>query len=268
VASIRLWFSAAGAVEGRTLTDSNAVRSTKIEFSFSLRHWCLWQSEEISIQHAWPGGQALPVDGGNADVRFLPMMQRRRLSPLARAACAVAWDCRERAGDMPTVFFTHHGESQYYFEMLQDMAAGEAVSPSRFSLCVHNAVAGLYSLQTGSVLPYVSLAGGTEGLFAAFIEASGLLLEVPQVLVVCYEQALPEAYQAYQSVENKTWALAMVLGRSGMPGYCLRLAREVNTDLKSSDRQQTDLTQAIISGQRSGFQQLEKSIWHWSLDDA
>ena len=210
----------------------------------------------------------LPVDGGSADVSFLPMMQRRRLSPLARAACAVAWHCRERAGDMPTVFFTNHGESQYYFEMLQDMAAGEAVSPSRFSLCVHNAIAGLYSLQTGSVLPYVSLAGGTEGLFGAFIEASGLLLEVPQVLVVCYEQPLPQVYQAYLTVEKKTWALAMVLARPGTSGYCLRLAREANTGSKSLDQQQTDLIQTIISGRRSGFQQLEKSIWHWSLNGA
>ena len=266
--SIRLWFFAAGPVEGRTLTGSHAVGGTKIELSFSLRHWCLWQSEQVSTQQAWPGGQVLPVDGGSADVSFLPMMQRRRLSPLARAACAVAWRCRERAGDMPSVFFTHHGESQYYFEMLQGMAAGEAVSPSRFSLCVHNAIAGLYSLQTGSVLPYVSLAGGTEGLFAAFIEASGLLLEVPQVLVVCYEQPLPEAYRAYLSVENKTWALAMVLARPGASDYCLRLTREVVADLDAPDQQQFDLIQAIVSGRQSGFQQLEKSLWHWSLSNA
>jgi len=250
------------------LTDSHAAGSTQIALSFSLRHWCLWQSENDLTQNPWPGGQVLPYNEGNADVGFLPMMQRRRLSPLARAACAVAWCCREVAGDMPSVFFSSHGESQYYFEMLQDMAVGEPVSPSRFSLCVHNAIAGLYSLQTSSMLPYVCLAGGTEGLFAAFIEASGLLLEVPQVLVVCYEQPLPEVYQAYVSSENRTWALAMVLARPDNPGYRLRLDREAVIGLTSPDRQQINWVQAIANGQRNGICTLEKSRWHWSLDSA
>ena len=242
--------------------------STKRELRFSVRTWAIWQSDEVSTQHVWPCGRVLPYNNGNADVSFLPMMQRRRLSPLARAACAVAWHCRDVAGDTPTVFFSHHGESQYYFEMLQDMAAGESVSPSRFSLCVHNAIAGLYSLQTTSVLPYVSLAGGTEGLFAAFIEAGGLLLEVPQVMVVCYEQPLPKTYQPYVSVANKTWALAMVLARPRESENCLRLARKAATELKSQCKQPLDLVQAILSGQRNGHSNLERSIWHWSFDDA
>jgi hypothetical protein len=111
---------------------------------------------------------------------------------------------------MPAVFFSSHGESQYYFEMLHGIAAHEDVSPSRFSLCVHNAIAGLSSVHSASFEPYVSLSGGEEGVFAAFLEAGGLLLETPQVLVVWYEQPLPDAYRAYLTTSETTWALAMV----------------------------------------------------------
>ncbi|MDD2759407.1 MAG: beta-ketoacyl synthase chain length factor, partial [Methylomonas sp.] len=200
--------------------------------------------------------------GGSADVDFLPMMQRRRLSPLARGACAVAWHARRAGGDMPVVYFSRHGESRYYFEMLQGMAAGEAVSPSRFSLCVHNAVAGLFSIQSQSHLPYVCLAGGTEELFAAFVEAGGQLLEVPQVMVVCYEQPLPEVYGRYVSSSPMTWALAMVLGREEASGLRLHLARNRAVDCNGGS---STLIHAIADGLLEGYTALERSLWRWSL---
>lgn len=247
--------------------DSGEIQSSESELCFSLKHWCLWQSAQVSTQNCWPGGEVLPSNNGSADVGFLPMMQRRRLSPLARAACAVAWNCRQTVGDIPTIFFSRHGESQYYFEMLQAMAANEPVSPARFSLCVHNAIAGLFSFQSQSFLPYVSLAGGTEDLFAAFIEAAGQLLDVPQVMLVCYDQPLPPLYQNYVSSSPVTWALAMVLSRSDISGCRLRFKREAFHG-SCLPEQSADLVQAMIDGRHQGHTALERSVWYWSLEDA
>ncbi len=237
-------------------------------FGFTLRHWCLWQSKETPADGCWPGGEVLPCNSGSAEVGFLPMMQRRRLSPLARAASAVAWRCRQEGGDMPSVFFSSHGESQYYFEMLEGLAAGEEVSPSRFSLCVHNAIAGLSSFHSASFLPYVSLAGGTEGMFAAFLEAAGCLLETPKVLLVCYGQPLPEAYRAYLATPETTWALGMVLERDDSPGLKLRFARRPATGSILLEGDGQSLIRAILEGRRSAQCRLEQSIWRWSLDNA
>lgn len=234
---------------------------------FTLQHWCLWQSEEPPLVDHWPGGEVLPYNGGSADVGFLPMMQSRRLSPLARAACAVANHCRQKNGDMPSVFFSSHGESQYYFEMLEGIAAHEDVSPSRFSLCVHNAIAGLSSFHSTSFQPYVSLSGGTEGLFAVFLEAGGLLLETPKVLVVWYEQPLPDAYRAYLATSETTWALAMVLTKAGNPGHQLRLVRRPGEGLSTTEDSAESLVQAILENRRSSLCHLNRSIWQWSLDD-
>ena len=219
------------------------------------------------MHKTWPGGEVLPFNNNSADVSFLPMMQRRRLSPLARAACAVAWQCQQKHGDMPTVFFSSHGESQYYFQILENLATEHGISPSRFSLCVHNAIAGLSSLHSTSFQPYVSLAGGTEGLFAAFLEAAGMLLDEPQVLLVGYEQPLPAAYQTYAASPDTTWALAMVLSRSGDTGHQLVLTREPGNELDVSEEPQTNLIQAILAGERHGQTRLESSHWRWSLND-
>lgn len=234
---------------------------------FTLKHWCLWQSTATATEHCWPGGEVLPDMGGSADVNFLPMMQRRRLSPLAKAACAVAWNCRLAEGDMPSVFYSAHGESGYYFEMLDDMTAGEAISPSRFSLSVHNAIAGQFSLHSESRLPYVALAGGSEGLFAGFLEAAGILLEVPQVMLICYEQPLPEVYWPYLSTPANTWALAMVLARADTSGQQLRLFRNHITDPAVTTNTDSTLIQNILTGQRNACCQLQYARWQWSLAD-
>lgn len=240
----------------------------KTGFSFTLNYWCLWQNKAHPTHDNWPGGEVLPFNGNAADVSFLPMMQRRRLSPLARAACAVAWQCQQKYGDMPTVFYSSHGESQYYFEILENLVAQQGVSPSRFSLCVHNAIAGLSSLHSASFLPYVALAGGTEGLFAAFLEAAGMLLDVPRVLLVCYEQPLPIAYQAYVSSSDTTWAMAMVLARAGEAGYQLHFSRKPGSPSEFIETQSPSLLQSMLNGRRQGQSQMGKSHWHWSLADA
>ncbi|AEG02530.1 beta-ketoacyl synthase chain length factor [Methylomonas methanica] len=247
---------------------STPVSSAASPLDFTLRHWCLWQSGPTpATATVWPGGQTLPNQTGTADVNFLPMLQRRRLSPLARAACAVAWHCRLNCGDMPAVFFSCHGESQYYLEILSGLASDGSVSPSRFSLCVHNAIGGLHSLHSESLQAYVSLAGGSEGFFTPFPEAAGLLLETPQVLIVWYEQPLPAIYQAYLARSGQTWALAMVLSKAGQPGPQLQLLREAKVTSADSGNDESDLVQAILSNRRSGRCRLERSHWHWNLTD-
>jgi hypothetical protein len=194
---------------------------------FTLERWCLWQSVECRPNTAWPCGEVLPCREGGADAGFLPLMQRRRLSPLAKAAISVAWPCREGFPDLPAVFASRHGESRYYFEMLNELARSEPLSPSRFSLSVHNAIAGLYSLYGETRSPYVAIAPGEEGVSAALLEAAGLIAEHPEgrVLVVWYEQPLPAEYRSYTGGPDFTLALAMRLGGPSLRGPQLRVRR-------------------------------------------
>ncbi len=240
---------------------------SEIRLNFTLQHGCLWQSVDIFNGTPWPDGEILPCNGGFADVSFLTPMQSRRLSPLAKAANAVAWHCLQKCGKMPAVFYSSHGESHYYFDMLQAMAEREMMSPSRFSLCVHNAIAGLSSFHSNNTLPYVSLAGGTDGLFAAFLEVGGMLLETPQVLLVCYEQTLPDAYRPYLASPETTWAFAMVLSKAGGSGRQLRLTRWPDPSGPVTEDCAQKLIQTLMEGGSSPVYHLGRSSWQWSLDN-
>src|SRR3990167_8490805 len=76
----------------------------------SMDDWCAW--------HQTPS--RLPDSGAQPDVGFLPAMQRRRLSRLARMAFHVAWPLAEAQGPMPMVFACRHGETPRTLAILTD----------------------------------------------------------------------------------------------------------------------------------------------------
>jgi hypothetical protein len=94
-----------------------------------------------------------------------------------------------------------------------------------------------------------------------------MLLEVPKVLLVWYEQPLPDAYRAYLATSETTWALAMVLSGSGNPGQQLRLTRRPGEGLSTDKDSSKSLVQAILENRRSSLCHLDRSIWQWDLDD-
>ena len=121
-------------------------------------------------------------------------MQRRRLSPLAKAAMATTHPLL--AGrDMPVLCCSVHGEAQRTYALLQDVAAGEPLSPTAFGLSVHNAIVGQLSISLGIHSPALALAGGDFPLLSGFLEAAAMLEEgTPELLLQFYEEPLPELY--------------------------------------------------------------------------
>jgi hypothetical protein len=158
---------------------------------------------------------------------FIPKLQQRRLSPLARAAFNAIDPCMKAGETLPTVFSSAHGEVGKALEMLQTIQNGEELSPTAFSLSVHNAIAGLYSIAYRNQQEITVIAPGLEGMAPAFVEALGLIYEgAEQVLVVLYDEPIAEFYPVAPFKLNGefTCALAMRLSLSG-EGMPLRLNR-------------------------------------------
>ncbi|WP_164669916.1 beta-ketoacyl synthase chain length factor, partial [Pseudomonas viridiflava] len=96
---------------------------------------------------------------------------------------------------MPLVFVSRHGETPRTFEILRDLAADEPMSPTQFSLSVHNAVIGLWSILRGETSEMTALATAGDGLENWAFEAAALLAEgAPAVLLVVTEEQPPHAY--------------------------------------------------------------------------
>lgn len=151
--------------------------------NFNIAQWRAWAPglESVDDWQAW-SRQPVVLQSSNAapDVSFLPAMQRRRLSRLARMAFSVGWPLAEGLEQLPLVFISRHGETPRTFDILSDLAADQPLSPTQFSLSVHNAVIGLWSIMRGETSEMTALAAAGDGLEHGMLEAAALLGKAPR----------------------------------------------------------------------------------------
>lgn len=185
---------------------------------FILQKWAVWPplqadaGQDSARQEEWLAG--------------VPKMLKRRLSPLAKIVFCAANQCIDGHTSVPAVFSSSHGELAKSFAMMEMLAAGEEISPTAFSLSVHNAIAGLFSMAWRNKLQCTVIAPGEEGLAAAFIEALGLLQEgAEQVLLVFYDEPLVGFYPSapFKLSMHDSCALALRIAKSG-EGQALTLS--------------------------------------------
>ena len=163
---------------------------------FSIAQWAAWAPglTDATAWRAWlaaPG--ALPAEGTPA-LAEMPAMMRRRVDRLGRVALQAAYWGLGDTRDCPIVFASRYGSIGRSIELLQQLAAEDAVSPTGFSMSVHNAIAAQFSIARQDAGNYTAVAAGDETVEAAFTEALGLLADgAASVLVVFYDEPLPEA---------------------------------------------------------------------------
>lgn len=190
-------------------------KSESTVITFDISQWRAW-APGLSAPADWQiwanGHYSPPSDAPAPDVGFLPAMQRRRLSYLARMAFAVGWPLAEGQEALPLVFVSRHGETPRTFSILSELAARQPLSPTQFSLSVHNAVIGLWSILRGSTCEMTALAAADDGFEHGVLEAAALLAEgAPGVLLIVTEEVPPQAYQPWISDVPFAYALALLL---------------------------------------------------------
>lgn len=138
------------------------------------------------------------VDQELSAIENIPAMQRRRLSPLAKLALNGAMQSLASSSVDYIVWVSQYGDESKTLGILEDVLTEQTPSPTQFSTSVHNAISGLYSILCQDATPATSLAGSWhDGL----IEAYAWLKTQPkaqQVLLVYYDQALPDIYMEHQ----------------------------------------------------------------------
>lgn len=182
-----------------------------------IEQWRAW-APGLEDEAAWRAWARNPVLPDAADTQpscdFLPAMQRRRLSRLARMTLDAAWPLCAEGEQLPFVFASRHGETPRTFALLSDVAAGQPLSPTQFGLSVHNAIAGQWSMLRGQRGESVAIAGEADTFEHAMVEAAGLLGDAtPSVLVVIAEERPPAAYDTWIDDVPFSYALALRVGR-------------------------------------------------------
>jgi hypothetical protein len=228
---------------------------------FIVHQWAVWPPLQSDTERDLAAQKEL--------LASVPKMLKRRLSPLAETVFCVANQCLEGHMIVPTVFSSSHGEVAKSFSMLEMLEAGEEISPTAFSLTVHNAIAGLFSIAWKNQLQCTVVASGEEGLAAAFIEALGLLQEgVEQVLLVFYDAPLVDFYPSapFKLATDETRALALRIAKSG-EGQRLKMS---SLPLTGNDGEQPLQLMAFIRFLAGPQAQLTlktpRHSWRWEKD--
>lgn len=161
---------------------------------------------------AWAEKPYVINGNGDAAVSAMPAMLRRRAGAMGKMALEAAYRCLDGRSGVPTVFCSRHGECTRSVELLADLAQDQPLSPTSFSLSVHNAAAGLFSIARQDQASHTALAGGHSGVEHAVIEACGLLADgAAEVLLVVYDGVLPEVFREFEDCQEQPFAWAWLM---------------------------------------------------------
>ncbi len=173
-----------------------------------------------------------PSDNDPIQIKQVPALLRRRFTTLGKFAAKVTFNLMDGQQGLSTIFASRHGDTPLTLSLLQDIGRGEPLSPTSFSLAVHNAVGGLLSIARQDVAPITAIAS-TENLVLSTLHEAVAQLEVyQQVLCVIYDVPLPDIYQRFSQSLPFPVAVAFIVSRDEKTNTAIGFEREVT--LKSS----------------------------------
>ncbi|MES2740465.1 MAG: beta-ketoacyl synthase chain length factor [Pseudomonadota bacterium] len=243
------------------------MRSPQLRFSIA-RH-AAWAPGLTAPQHWAEWARAPFAIGAGADpaVRAMPPMLRRRAGLLGKMALEVAYACLEGQSEVPTVFCSRHGEVARAVELLSDLARGEPLSPTAFSMAVHNASAGLFSIARADRAHHVALAAGASTVEHAVIEACGLLADgAPQVLLVACDCPLPAPFAEFEDCAEQAHAWAWLMVPAAADPIALSWLAERTAAPSAGLPGGLDVLRFQLSGQTCLERVADARRWRWSRD--
>ena len=223
-----------------------------------------WQShlENRTLSSATDSKPEFPA------IKRIPAMLRRRFGLLGKCAAQASMDLLEsQESEVPIVFASRHGDTALSLSLLKGIGLEQAMSPTDFSLAVHNAVSGLMSIARKDTSPVTAIAASHDLLLQALFESLGLLQDSPRVLCIVYDVPLPELYSSYTNEIPYPYAVAMLLDRD--KGTELLLSRQSNTAATRTENFPEGFAPLLLATGLSRSVALssegEADSWHLSL---
>lgn len=196
---------------------------------FGIARWQAWAPgvSGTAAWRAWLPAGACPDPEAQPDVSYLPSLLRRRLDRGGRMALSTAWPCTEGLPSVQSVFASRHGALNRTLELLGNLAGHESLSPTTFSLSVHNSTVGLFSIARGDRGAATAMAAGSDSLNMALLEGANLISEGAEHVLVCYsDDVTPPPYSSFpvEDASHRPFAVSLLLTPPGT-ALAYRLSR-------------------------------------------
>ncbi len=121
--------------------------------------------------------------GEDYNLSFLPMLIRRKLSPLSKIAFASLYECYEN-NDVDLVFASKYSEFEKLIELSKQYKEDNEISPIAFSTSIHNATIGAFSLLNKITNSYISIGASDYSFHAGLLD--GILNSQKNDTLFCY----------------------------------------------------------------------------------
>jgi hypothetical protein len=209
--------------------------SDKTEY-FGIARWQAW-APGVNGPEAWlrwvEDGEC-PEPEAQPDVSQLPGLLRRRLDHCGRMALHTAWACTTGLDSVQSIFASRHGALERTLELLTALAKSEPLSPTSFSLSVHNSTAGLFSIARGDRGAATAMAAGADTLGMSLLEGANMVAEGASGVLVCYaDEKVTPPYAAFVETESTRHPFAVSLlltPAAGAPLRCRLVRGEAGAD--------------------------------------
>ena len=176
-----------------------------MSFFLHLEDWRGWHASEAVVIHE-PDHRISAQPGSD-----LPAMLRRRLDDAGRATCEIL-KALDPDAELPLIYASRHGNTPQTLSMLEALANNEPLSPTRFSMSVHNASLGIYSIACAHHRPLQALGACGDEFDAILHEARGYLAAgYHAVVAVLAESPLAAAYQGHTEHPGSACAVGIRL---------------------------------------------------------
>jgi hypothetical protein len=195
---------------------------------------CCWLIEKKLINSigSWPIEDNHLID--------LPISMRRRLTPLGRKTLQMLNKCIVNSDNksIPWVISCRHGDITRRLNLLSSLVQSEMLSPTDFSLSVHNAIIGMYSIASGNKLTHTALAAGIDSFESGLLEAIALHKEKGESIGYVYYDYLEIEDGATEQLNSDSpiECIAFVLSNNEEQGGVLVEYKKKNTSSEASKK--------------------------------
>ncbi|MBT5523062.1 MAG: hypothetical protein HOK21_03170 [Rhodospirillaceae bacterium] len=177
-----------------------------MEFQFQIEGWHAGlrpgneADQEWQISGSPPNPE--PNAGGSAQTSTvtMPRMLNRRLGKLPKIAASGAVDL-PNVQDATYVVCSRHGDFDRVLRLLHSLSDEEGLSPTDFSLSVHNMLAGVLSIAAGNTEAHTAIAAGSNTFVFGVMEVLTLLASgrAQSAMLLYYDAPLPGEYAGLES---------------------------------------------------------------------
>ena len=245
----------------------SAKKAAVTGLSFCVRAWSAW-APGLETEAAWLQWAGRPEPRPSLSPEALPVLLRRRVSPLGQRALKAAWSLANSTAAR-LVFCSRHSEFGRTLSILDSLVSHAEVSPADFTLSVHNALLGLLSIARANRHGHTMIAAGTESFGFGMLEALSCLAERPEdpVVLVYFDEPLPAPYDVFDLDAPGPIALALTL--SAVDGERFILATgPVDGAPGSGEPGALAFMRVMLGAENQAVTVGEQLVWRWRGGDA